>query len=239
LVAATGEVYKRRFVNALIQGSAKKTNHMFHMIDKELESLEPSLPANYSKLMTGADYAYLINNDNLSTPKLIGGVVNVEFPKSEGDRPRIIAEAMTLPVLIHELVKGVMEILSAHGLPDKPGMANYVMSKADYLNAETWDMRLGPSIWEKFIESIPDEDFHLKHHIFIELVALPVEEFNTTMREIMLGSRAGKVKVAEIVEEIKDEMRSDDFDDAMSHISDDDNFFPEDLDNFNDDDWFP
>lgn len=235
---STGEVYKRRFINAMIQGAAKKTNHMFHMIDHELEALEPQLPSNYSKLMTGADYAYMVNNDSGDRPKMIGGVVNVEFPKVEGDRPKIIAMAMTLPVLIHELVKGAMEILSAHGLPQNAKLAKYAMEKADFLNAETWDMRLGPPIWEKFTESLPPEDFRLKHHVFIELVSLPVEEFNETMREIMLGSRTGKVMVQKIVDDIKDDLRNDEFDDAMSHLDNEDKFTPEDLDNIDDETWF-
>jgi len=238
LVNANKEVYKRRFINALIQGSAKKTNHMFNLIDHELEELEPLLPMLYSKLISGADYAYMLNDDKVSLPKLIGGRVSVEFPKVDGNRIKIIAKAMTLPVLIHELVKGVMEILASHGLPKDPKTAKYVMDKADFMYAEPWDMRLGPPIWEKFIESIPPEDFELKHHIFIDLVALPLDEFNTTMREIMMGNITGKNKIKEIIDKIKDDFKNDEFDDAMSHLDDDDNFTPEDLDNIDDEVWF-
>jgi hypothetical protein len=237
LVDATGEVYKRRFVNAMIQGSAKKVNHMFNMVDSELQELDPLLPANYAKIMSAADYSYMIENGT-DTPKMVGGTVKVEFPKVAGNRPKIIASAITLPVLIHELVKGAMEILASHGLPKKPGMAKYVMGKADFVDAEVWDMRLGPPIWEKFIDALPPEDFNLKQHVFIELVALPVKEFNEVMREIMMGSRAGKAKVQSIINEIKDDLRNDAFNDAMGHLNDDEYFNPEDLDNIDDEDWF-
>jgi len=63
MVVANKEVYKRRFVNALIQGSAKKCNHMFHMVDDELTSLNPRLPGLYAKLMSTADYVYFIMNN--------------------------------------------------------------------------------------------------------------------------------------------------------------------------------
>lgn len=235
---ANGEVYKRRFINAMIQGSAKKTNHMFHMIDAELEELEPLLPSNYSKLMTGADYAYMLNNDEDTSKRMIGGRVQVEFPKVEGNRPKIIAEGMTLPVLIHELVKGVMELMSAHGLPEDSKMIKYVMNKADFLAAETWDMRLGPPIWEKFVDSIPAEDFALKHHVYVELIKLPVDEFNDVMREVMMGTRSGKEKIQEILEDVKDDLKNDEFDNVMSQISDDEWFNPEDLDNIDDEEWF-
>jgi hypothetical protein len=233
---ANKEVYKRRMINALIQGSAKKTNHMFHMIDEELQELEPLLPSSYSKLMTGADYMYMVNDD--TKPRMIGGIVNVEFPKSEGDIPKIIVEAMTLPVLIHEIVKGVMEILSYHGLPKDPKMAQFVIDKADFMAAESWDMRLGPPIWEKFAEAIPSEDFALKHHVYVELVALPVDEFNSVLREILMGTRSGKAKIEGILEQVKDELKNDEFDNAMDKLNDDDYLGPEDLDNFTGEDWF-
>tara|TARA_R110000796_G_scaffold11198_5_gene37385 strand:+ start:9398 stop:10624 length:1227 start_codon:yes stop_codon:yes gene_type:complete len=235
---AKGEVYKRRFVNAMIQGSAKKVNHMFHLADEQLQDLNPHLPSHYSKLMANADYVYMVNDTIGQDKRMIGGTVKVEFPKVDGNRPKIIAEAMTLPVLIHEIVKGVMEILSAHGLPEDGRLAKYVLGKADFMAAEAWDMRLGPPIWEKVMDSIPAEEFHLKHHVYTELVGLPVEEFNDVMREIMLGSRSGKAKVAEIIDEVKDDLRNDEFDNAMEKLSDDDDFGPEDLDNLDSDDWF-
>jgi hypothetical protein len=235
-VQANKEVYKRRMINALIQGSAKKTNHMFHMIDQELQDLEPLLPSSYAKLMTGADYMYFINDD--TKPRIIGGVVNVEFPKSEGDKPKISVEAMTLPVLIHEIVKGVMEILSYHGLPKDSKVAQFVLDKADFMSAESWDMRLGPPIWEKFCDTIPPEDFALKHHLYVELVSLPVDEFNESLREILMGTRSGKAKIDELLEEVKDDLKNDDFDNAMDMLNNDDYLGPEDLDNLNDEDWF-
>jgi hypothetical protein len=236
LQQANKEVYKRRFVNALIQGSAKKVNHMFHMVDDELQNMNPLLPNSYSKLMTGADYAYMIEANE--GKRMMGGRVQVEFPTVEGNRPKIIASALTFPVLIHEIMKGVMEILSRHGLPKDTNIAKYTLAKADYMNAEIWDMRLGPPIWEKFIESLPPEDFNLKHHAYIELVSLPVDEFNHTMREILLGSREGKAKIQSIIDDVKDDLRNDDFDNAMEHITGEDYLGPEDLDNLDDEEWF-
>jgi len=233
---ANKEVYKRRMVNALIQGAAKKTNHMFNLIDAEIEDLEPLLPNLYSKLISGADYMYMVEDD--TKPRIVGGLVRVEFPKVEGQRPKIIAEAITLPVLIHEIVKGIMEILSYHGLPSESKIAQFVIDKADFMGAESWDMRLGPPIWEKFIESIPVDDYPLKHYVYVELVKLPVDEFNDTLREILMGTRTGKAKIADFISEIKDDLKNDEFDNVMEKLTDDDFLGPEDLDNLNDEDWF-
>lgn len=216
ITSANDEVYKRRFINAMIQGAAMKTNHMFHLITDELMSMNPQLPQLYSKLMTTADYAYLIADDN--TPKHAGGLVRIELPKKEGDKPKIIAQAMTLPVLIHELVKGTMEILSTHGLPKDKKMTEYVLGKADFMAAETWDMRLGPAIWERFTEAIEPSDFPLKHYIYQEVISLPVKEFNLAMREIMSGTKEGKKIISDACQRVKDDIANDDFNLAMESI---------------------
>lgn len=233
---ANKEVYKRRMLNALIQGSAKKTNHMFHLVDEELTNKNPLLPNLYSKFMTGADYMYMVNDD--TAPKAIGGLVEVQFPEKEGEVPRIIAEAVTFPVLVHEIVKGVMEVLSYHGLPKDRKIAEFVMERADFQDAENWDMRLGPPIWERFLNCIPAEDYNLKHHVYTELASLPAQEFHECFREVLLGSRKGKAMINEFLVEIKDELRDDEFDNVVDRISDDDNLGPEDLDNLNVEDWF-
>lgn len=214
---ANEEVYKRRFLNAMIQGASKKCNHMFHMVDEELTDMDPRLPNKYSKMMAAADYMYYV------IPKMEngvnGGVVRVQFPTKKNPKAVIHAQAMVFPVLIHELVKGVMELMSAHGLPKKKNIGEYVINKADFLAAEPWDMRLGPALWERFTRMIEPDDFHLKHHLYTELAALPVKEFNTKMREIMAGTKEGKKIVEGIMTEIKKGLQEDEFNDAMKEAT--------------------
>lgn len=227
LSKAKDEVYKRRFINAMIQGASKKGHHMFHLADGELTSMNPTLPNKYAKMMAAADYGYLTADD--STPKKAGGVVRVDY---SGDKPVIHAQAMVFPVLIHELVKGAMEILSAHGLPDDEKLTEYVMGKADFMNAEPWDMRIGPALWERFTECIDPNDFDKKHHIYADIVSLPTEEFNHIMREIMLGTKEGKEKIREIVKQIDEDMERDAYEQSMREMAnEDDSMGLDDLDN--------
>jgi hypothetical protein len=217
MVNATSEVYKRRFLNAMTQGAAKKCNHMFHMVDDKLTNMDPRLPNKYNKMMSAADYMYYVipkMDDGVS-----GGVVKVDFPTRENPKAKIHAQAMVFPVLIHEIVKGVMELLSAHGLPKNQNMANYVINKADFLAAEPWDMRLGPAIWSKFTNMIPAEDFDLKHQVYCELAALPTNEFHNKMREIMAGTKSGQKIVNEILTEVKRDLHSEEFDRAMNEMN--------------------
>lgn len=216
LVGANEEVYKRRFLNAMTQGAAKKCNHMFHMVDDELTEMDPRLPNKYSKMMASADYMYYIIDkmENGTT----GGIVRVQFPTKDNPKAIIYAQAMVFPVLIHELVKGVMELLSAHGLPKNKRIGEYVINKADFLAAEPWDMRLGPGLWSRFTNMIEPDDFHLKHHIYTELAALPVRDFNYKMREIMGNTKEGKKIMKKLVDEIKGGLQEDEFNEAMQEI---------------------
>ena len=217
IVNANDEVYKRRFLNAMIQGAAKKCSHMFHNADDELTNMNPKLINKYTKLMAAADYMYYVipNMEN----GVNGGVVRVTFPTKDNPKAVIEAEAMVFPVLIHELVKGVMELLSGHGLPKDKKVGKYVIDKADFLAAEPWDMRLGPAIWDRFTDSIDSDDFKNKHHIYSELVSLPVREFNQKMKEIMAGTEEGKKVVKEIAKRIKSELNEEEFNEAMSEVN--------------------
>lgn len=217
MVNANDEVYKRRFMNAMIQGAAKKCNHMFHMVDDELTDMDPRLPNKYAKMMAAADYMYYMVPEMENG--ITGGIVKVEFPTKENPKAVIHAKAMVFPVLIHELVKGVMELISAHGLPKNKKIAKFVINKADFLAAEPWDMRLGPALWERFTKLIEPDDFHLKHHIYTELASLPVLEFNRKMKEIMAGTKEGKKIISGITEEIKRSLQEEEFNEAMNEMS--------------------
>lgn len=216
MVNANKEVYKRRFLNAMIQGASKKSSHMFHLVDDELSEMEGRLPSKYAKLMAAADYMYYI------IPKMengvAGGVVKVQFPSKDNPKAVIHVQALVFPVLIHELVKGVMELLSGHGLPKDKKIGEFVINKADFLEAESWDMRIGPALWDRFTNAIDSEDFNLKHHIYSEIAALPVDEFNTKMREIMANTTEGKQIISDLVLEIKKDLDEDEFNDAMTEI---------------------
>ena len=217
MVNAKDEVYKRRFLNAMIQGAAKKTNHMFHIVDDELTNMDPRLLNRYSKVMSAADYMYYV------IPKMengtSGGVVKVTFPTADNPKAIIEAEAMIFPVLIHELVKGVMELLSAHGLPKDKKLGDYVVDKADFLAAEPWDMRIGPALWDRFTDCIDADDFNLKHQLYMELASMPVKEFNENMVEIIAGTNKGKKIVKEIMDGVKKELHEEEFNDAMNELN--------------------
>jgi len=222
---ANAYVKKRRVLNAMIQGSAKSVNHMFHMVNDQLVDMNPKLPNTYKKMMSAADMMYYIIPD--MDRQIKGGRCDVDYSEDENGTtiPVVKAQAMVFPVLIHELCKGVMEILSSHGLPNQENLAKYVIDKADFIQAEPWDMRFGPAIWRKFCDCIPAEDFNIKHYVYADVASMEPDEFNKVMKEVIAGTKKGKHIISEMVKSIKKELAEDEFKETMG----DDHFNLEDL----------
>jgi len=222
---ANAYVKKRRVLNAMIQGSAKSVNHMFHMVNEQLVDMNPKLPNTYKKMMSAADMMYYIIPD--MDRQIKGGRCDVDYSEDENGTtiPVVKAQAMVFPVLIHELCKGVMEILSSHGLPNQENLAKYVIDKADFIQAEPWDMRFGPAIWRKFCDCIPAEDFNIKHYVYADVASMEPDEFNKVMKEVIAGTKKGKHIISEMVKSIKKELAEDEFKETMG----DDHFNLEDL----------
>lgn len=215
MVSAKAEVYKRRLINALIQGAPKKIIHMFNDAEDELSEINPRLPNKYSKLVASSDYLYhvLPSIENMVN----GGEVTVKLPSKTSEKAIISAQGKIFPILVHELVKGVMQLISANGLPKSKRIGKYVINNADFKAAEPWDKRLGPALWERFTDLIDDDDLKLKHYIYNELVSLPVKEFNEKMREILGGTKVGKKTIKDIVEKLKTEFSNESFDQALNN----------------------
>jgi hypothetical protein len=230
--SANKEVYKRRFINAMVQGSAKKFSHLYHMAEKELDEINPRLTGAYSKLIAASDYTYLSMPDTMA--KIKGGLCTVEYPKSEDEPTKVTVQALTFPILLHELSKGVMEVLSSHGLPEEDHILEFTLAKADFLAAEAWDMRMGVKLWEYFLDAINDNYLEYRYYIFAAFIALPVDEFNEKMREIISKTKRGKEVLQEVSEDVKNRVDKERLNLKLiaNDFGDNEFFEPGDLDKF-------
>tara|TARA_R110002167_G_scaffold269571_4_gene476082 strand:- start:714 stop:1247 length:534 start_codon:yes stop_codon:yes gene_type:complete len=117
-----------------------------------------------------------------------------------------------------------MEYVSMHGLPSDPEFAEEVIGSEDTLPAEVWDLRLGPVIWEKFIESYPpdllnNEDYgRIKNYLYYNIVSLEPEPFIGLAKEILSGSKRGKEMIEKIVDDIKKQLKDEDYEDATGEV---------------------
>lgn len=216
------EVYKRRFINCLVQGASLYYSMQVSEYVQDIYKLNPKLPELYDEIMTLNTYLSFITNDemDLKNPSSAGDV-EVRLG-NDVNKTSIESKGVVFPVLLAESIKGFMELFASHGLPDDMEQASYVIKKADFLLAEPWDIRLGVPLWEKFINKIPSGEAKLIPYIFSEYVSLPTEKFNETSQEIFENTKTGKEYINMLLKKIQYEIRKDDFDSFISKQSTDD-----------------
>ena len=234
------EKAKRRFINSLIQGAAKQSSYMFELLNRELNAINPRLLNMYGVFMSFADSLYWLMPDSM-VQGMAGGeesTYGMSELDAKTDPPTVKARGVNLPILIHELAKGVMEIAGTYGLPKDKRRQEAVIKSQDTIVGEIWDMRLGPVIWQKFREAYPDELFdddkrNLQQYFIVKFAELTPEDFFAMAREILSGSPKGKKMVKDMVDEIIEELKGYEYEDTMKQYEDDeDDDDNEDFDDF-------
>jgi len=218
---------KRRFINSLIQGAAFKGGHMYNLVRDEINDINPQLMNLYAVTQALMEHAYWIFPNMEGMAGGGGGQMGQSEFDPETDPPTVKARAVTFPLLVHELVKGVYEVFGTHGLPDDPKQAEMVLNAEDSLPAEIWDSRLGPIFWEKFVNTYPMELFdedkkHIQHYLFMRFSSLSAEEFMRVAKMILSGDPKGQQFIQRMVDDIIKELKDQEYRDAMGDDEDDD-----------------
>ena len=186
-------VEKRRFINSLIQGGSRR------MLDtaligediafNDINKINPELIPLYKKIMIINDYLLFTKKEELDDKNPMQGAYVETHLGADGERSTIEAQGIIFPLLLQELIKGVFEVFSAHGLPSDKKKAMYVIKKADFLLAEPWDMRFGVGLWDEIFGDIHDSN--IIPYVFTKLIELPTDEFNSSVREILASTETG------------------------------------------------
>jgi hypothetical protein len=143
-------------------------------------------------------------------------------PQDERIDPRktnIIVQGVNFPVLVHELLKGLLKTFALQGQPKKDMFVD-VREKQEKLEYEIWDLRLGPSIWRRLNDSFPpdlleDHNRELQNYIMTEIFKLPAKKFLVLMKEVMGETERGKRLVSLIYDGIIRIMNDEDYQEAI------------------------
>jgi len=212
------EKAKRRLINSMIQGSAMKGYYMYHYAAERIAQITGSedLIRNYGIMMSVNDSLYWQLPDQ-ALDMAMGGGGEAMAGKEEVDRntdpPTIIARGVTFPVLVHELIKGVMELLAIHGEPEVGGIE--VGMSEDTLEKEIWDIRLGPSIWNRIRAQFPEEILldenqrHLQNFLLIAIFKLPARDFLVFVKEVLSGTERGQGMMTQLMDGVRASFNED------------------------------
>jgi len=212
------EKHKRRFINMLIQGASKKGHYMFQLVAGELNEINPQMTNEYGKMMSANDIIYWLFPDETikqmaSQPSNMAGKEEIE---DETDPPTLKVRGINFPVVVHELVKAIMEVFGTQGLPDDPKSSQMIIDSVDSLENETMDLRVGVPVWELFSSSYPAMVFeegnrHIQHYLFARFCALEINEFFRVARLILSQSQEGSKYMERMANEIVKDLQNQDY----------------------------
>jgi hypothetical protein len=213
------EKAKRRLINSMVQGAAKRGHYMFHYVSDKIAEITGSdtLVNEYGVLMAINDSTYWQASDE--SINMMMGTPGAQAGQEEVDRntepPTIKVRAAMFPVLVHELIKGVMEIFAIQGMPEVG--AREIMSSEDTPEKEIWDLRLGPSIWDRVRSQFPEEILidenqkELQNYLLVAIFRLEARQFLVFMKEVLIGSEVGKSFIVELMKGVRKAFNGEDY----------------------------
>ena len=178
---------KRRLINAITQGASIRGTKAYYVFDGILNTLDDTLLDSYSTIIGNAYGIY--DDDNAIAMMLAmmsqngatqGGESSVDWDEEEGTLV-IRARALIFPILIHELVKGLYEILSLQGFSADVEQNKQIVSKVDKVTNEPEDLRYGKFIYDalsKYVIESPYNPAKIRELFFMEIYKLPDSKFH-------------------------------------------------------------
>ena len=230
---------KRRLINSMVQGSSKKGHYMYQLVPQKIQQITGSqeLINQYGILMSINDTLYWQLSDQ-TMQMMMGGAAGAAGGSEEVERdtepPTIKARAINFPILVHELIKGMMELFSHQGEPEDKDLFQQVMQHEDTLEKEMWDLRLGPAIWDRIRSKFPEDVLTDETKSIIQLMVFqhifkkPAKEFLVFMKEVVSNSENGNRLMETLVRAIEEDINNYEYEETMAE-------FDEDLTNVSDD----
>lgn len=210
------EIAKRKFINALCVGAGMRLSMRFGSFRESINAINPKLMPLYERILA-LNY-FLILTEGRITPTddddlQIGTVVlNIGNDRTKA---MVEANAVIFPVLLSELITGLLELFVSHGLPKDREMTSYILRNTDYLKSEPWNMRMGPALWDRVEKSLNYVESNELPYLFKKLSELKYPKFNELMNEVLLGTGRGRKMMQSLVSMARHDMEYDDFVDRM------------------------
>lgn len=204
-------VSRRRLSNALIQGGAVSNNYAFELGGPELDAIDDELRELYGMFITSSDIVQWIAPDSAAAQALESGMAaGSSEVQNDGGVLTIKAYGVNFPVVIQELIKGLLEMSSLPSIQADDDMRERVHSQTDVVEEESWSMMLGPQLWEAFLEAVDaDSERELAIHLYHAVQHLEDYEFQEFMREIWAKSEKGRKNLRDLATKVKASMEED------------------------------
>jgi len=177
---------KRRIINGITQGASIRGAFGFMLFKEYLDNINPALVEKYNEILK---LAFGIYDDENAIAMLLaalaqgqtpqGGESEMEYDEETGQFV-IKARALCFPMLVHEIVKGLYEIVGTEGFSGDKEKNQAIVSAVDKLSNEPNDLRFGKFLYDaisKIYNESDVEDARVRELFFAALYKLDDEEF--------------------------------------------------------------
>ena len=221
--APQDEINKRKIINNLMQGESQNVHSMLFDCKEEVDKISTeliNLHMRHLEINKKFDWFDQVSLEEMmeQAPQMVNAMeTDYEEDEETGDtKPKIKARVLDLVMLIHEVVKGIYELIAAKAIPEDSVMANKILSKTDSLKDEQQDIRYGPYIaadlrnylnehFEKIM--IGYQGDNVKELIYGELVMLPASEFIDVIKGMLSNDTTVTLrKIKKIVDDVVNEI---------------------------------
>jgi hypothetical protein len=240
---------KLSLINSIIQGASKRGHYMYQLVGDKLREITGSdeLYNDYGVMMSVNDANYWQFSPAMikGASDSVAGKVKTEFPgddetgdeggeeggEQEEQKVKVVARGINFPVLIHELIKGVFEILGSHGQPGEYSnpqdreMYQQAQKLESTLEKEMWTLILGPAIWDRIRGQFPDEVIlengkQLQNYMLMHIFQLPAKQFLVLMKEVVSNSENGKRLMTDLMGSIQQMFNQQDYEESLNQFND-------------------
>ncbi len=188
---------KRRLINGITQGASVRGAFAFMLFKEYIDQINPELVSKYSEILKLVFGTY--DDENAIAmmlaaiaqgQKMQGGESEMEYD-DENDQFIIKAQAMCFPMLVHEIIKGLYEIVGTEGFGSDKEKNQSIINAVDKVSNEPEDLRYGKFIYDAindlYISSDVD-DPRVRELFFASVYKLSDNEFFPFVEKAINGT---------------------------------------------------
>jgi len=217
---------KRRIVNGITQGAAVRGTFSFLLFREYIDDLDPTLIDKYKALMNNIFASYDDDNSVAMFLSMIQqghkmGVGSSKVKLNESSAPvTIIARAVCFPILVHEIIKGLYELISLNAFTGTKQQKQDVVDKVDKLSNEPHDLRYGKFIYDALSNIYNESEYddpRIRELFFTKVYKLPDNNFLLFIENAINNKLTSSQKNWAISEmrNISDNLKMDNIDDNL------------------------
>jgi len=180
------EEKKRRIINGITHGASIRGAFSFLLFREHLDDLSPELVNKYNELMKLVFGIYDDENAiammlaTLAQKQNISGASSEMVYDENKEQFIIKARAMCFPMLFHEIIKGLYEIVGTEGFGRDTEKNKEIIKKVDKVSNEPRDLQYGKFIYDALLKLYIDSDSsdeRVRELFFAEVYKLEDDDF--------------------------------------------------------------